>query len=487
VNAAQVVTCAGPARARRGAEMRDAGILRNTALAVSNGRIAAIGAARDLKDAYAGAEVVDCRGGVLTPGLVDSHTHAVFGKARFEEHELRAEGYDYMEIAKRGGGIHASVRDFRDRSEDELYDLAVARVQELASYGTTTLEIKSGYGLTVEDELKALRVIGRLAARLPMRIVATWLGGHEIPQEYRSSEERRAEFVDLLTKEMPPKVVEQGIARFADVFCEPGVFTIDETRRILEASRKAGLGIKLHADELKPCGGAELAASLSAVSADHLGAISEKGIAALAKSDTVATLLPGTMLFLGKAKQAPARALIDAGAAVALATDFNPGPRELIGEHQPDVVLARAEVGELLERLERVGILPRAVHPVGVLEKILLGVAVEALLGRDLSELVVDLVSGRRVAEDLVAERYRVVEVAAFRIKIDGLLVVVDRLIGLVQPQIEVADPVIDRDVAVLQALGLSDDLKIDLESPVELLFLLEFGSLFFVLVDVGH
>jgi len=325
VNAAQVVTCAGPARARRGAEMRDAGILRNTALAVSNGRIAAIGAARDLKDAYAGAEVVDCRGGVLTPGLVDSHTHAVFGKARFEEHELRAEGYDYMEIAKRGGGIHASVRDFRDRSEDELYDLAVARVQELASYGTTTLEIKSGYGLTVEDELKALRVIGRLAARLPMRIVATWLGGHEIPQEYRSSEERRAEFVDLLTKEMPPKVVEQGIARFADVFCEPGVFTIDETRRILEASRKAGLGIKLHADELKPCGGAELAASLSAVSADHLGAISEKGIAALAKSDTVATLLPGTMLFLGKAKQAPARALIDAGAAVALATDFNPG------------------------------------------------------------------------------------------------------------------------------------------------------------------
>ncbi len=325
VNASQVVTCAGPARARKGAEMRDAGILRNTAVAVSDGRIAAIGAARDLQDAYASGEVVDCRGGVLTPGLVDSHTHAVFGKPRFEEHELRAEGYDYMEIAKRGGGIHASVRDFRDRSEDELYDLALPRVQGLASYGTTTLEIKSGYGLTVEDELKALRVIGRLAARFPMRIVATWLGGHEIPHEYRSSDARRAEFVDLLINEMLPKVVEQGIARFADVFCEPGVFTIDETRRVLDAARKAGLGLKLHADELKPCGGAELAASLNAVSADHLGAISEKGIAALAKSDTVATLLPGTMLFLGKAKQAPARALIDAGAAVALATDFNPG------------------------------------------------------------------------------------------------------------------------------------------------------------------
>ena len=181
VNAAQVVTCAGPARARRGVEMRDAGILKNIAVAVSNGRIAAIGGARDLHDAYAGAEIVDCKGGVLTPGLVDSHTHAVFGKPRFEEHELRAEGYDYMEIAKRGGGIHASVRDFRDRSEDELYDLAVPRVMELASYGTTTLEIKSGYGLTVEDELKALRVIGRLADRLPVRIVATWLGAHEIP------------------------------------------------------------------------------------------------------------------------------------------------------------------------------------------------------------------------------------------------------------------------------------------------------------------
>jgi imidazolonepropionase len=305
--------------------MRDAGILRNTAVAVSDGRVAAIGAARDLQDAYAKAEIVDCRGGVLTPGLVDSHTHAVFGKPRFEEHELRAEGFDYMEIAKRGGGIHASVRDFRDRSEDELYNLAVPRIRELASYGTTTLEIKSGYGLTVEDELKALAVIGRLAERMPVRIVATWLGAHEIPHEYRSSDARRAEFIDLLVKQMLPKVVEQRVARFADVFCEPGAFTIDESRRILEASRVAGLGLKLHADELKPNGGAELAASLNAVSADHLAAISDKGVAALARSDTVATLLPGTMLFLGKSKQAPARALIDAGAAVGVATDFNPG------------------------------------------------------------------------------------------------------------------------------------------------------------------
>lgn len=325
VNASQIVTCAGPARARKGKEMREAGILRNAAVAVSSGRIAMIGAASDLRNAYSDAEIVDCRGGVLTPGLVDSHTHAVFGKPRYEEHEMRAGGLDYMEIATRGGGIHASVRDFRERSEEELYDLAVPRVRELVSYGTTTLEIKSGYGLSLEDELKALRVIGRLAEGQPVRIVGTWMGAHEIPAGYRSSDERRAAYIDMLIDELLPKVVHQGIARFADVFCEPGVFTIDESRRILEASRKAGLGLKLHADELTPAGGAELAASLEATSADHLAAISEKGIKALAKSKTVATLLPGTMLFLGKAKQAPARALIDAGGAVALATDFNPG------------------------------------------------------------------------------------------------------------------------------------------------------------------
>lgn len=325
MNAAQVVTCAGPPRARKGSEMREAGVITNAAVAVSDARIAAIGAARDLEHAYPSAEVIDCRGGVLTPGLVDSHTHAVFGKPRFEEQELRAGGHGYMEIAARGGGIHASVRDLRERSEEELYELAVPRLRQLASYGTTTVEIKSGYGLSVEDELKSLRVIARLASSLPMRIAATWLGAHEIPHEFRSTDGGRAAFLDLLLKDLLPKVAKQGVARFADVFCEPGVFTIEETRRILEASKKAGLGLKLHADELESCGGAELAASLGATSADHLAAISERGIAALAKSNTVATLLPGTMLFLGKPRQAPARSLIDAGAAVALATDFNPG------------------------------------------------------------------------------------------------------------------------------------------------------------------
>lgn len=325
VNASQVVTCAGPARARKGSEMADAGILSNIAVAVSAGKIVALGAAGDLVSAYGGHEVVDCRGGVLTPGLVDSHTHAVFGRPRYEEHELRALGHDYMEIAKRGGGIHASVADFHQRTEEELYDLSAVRLAHLASYGTTTVEIKTGYGLSLDDELKALRVIGRLASELTIRIVPTWLGAHEIPLEFRNTPSGRAELLDLLTEKMLPQVERQGIARFADVFCEPGVFTIEESRRILVASKKAGLGVKIHADELKPHGGAELAVELGATSADHLAAISDSGIAALGRSGVVATLLPGTMLFLGRTRQAPARALIDAGAAVALATDFNPG------------------------------------------------------------------------------------------------------------------------------------------------------------------
>ena len=325
VNAAQVVTCAGPARARKGREMSDAGVVSKVAVAVSDGRIAALGAASDLMPAYGGYEVVDCRGGVLTPGLVDSHTHAVFGKPRYEEHELRAQGHDYMEIARQGGGIHASVADFRQRDEDNLYELALARLAHLTSYGTTTVEIKTGYGLSLDDELKALRVIDRLARALSVRIVPTWLGAHEIPHEFRGTSSRREEFLDLLTGVMLPEVQRQGIARFADVFCEPGVFTLEEARGILVSSRNAGLALKIHADELKPYGGAELAAELGATSADHLAAISDSGISAIAASDVVATLLPGTMFFLGKPTQAPARRLIAAGAAVALATDFNPG------------------------------------------------------------------------------------------------------------------------------------------------------------------
>lgn len=325
VNAAQVVTCAGPARARRGEELRDAAVLTGAAVATEGESIVAVGNEATLRRQFAEAEVVDCGHGVLLPGLVDSHTHAIFGKARFEEQEMRAAGLDYMDIARRGGGIHASVRDLRARSEDELVALALPRLRRLASYGATTVEVKSGYGLTLEDELKSLRAIQRLQGLIPLRLVPTFLGAHEIPLEWRGTPEGRADYVDLIVKEMIPRVVEGGLAQFADVFCEPGVFTVEESRAVLSAARAAGLRLKLHADELRPSGGAELAAQLGATSADHLAAISEPGIRALAASGTVATMLPGTMLFLGKDRHAPARALIDGGAAVALATDFNPG------------------------------------------------------------------------------------------------------------------------------------------------------------------
>ncbi len=325
VGAGQVVTCAGPGRARRGSEMRDLAIRTDAAVAVEGERIAAVGPRAALERRYPDADRVECGGGVLMPGLVDSHTHAIFGRPRYEEQEQRAAGADYLAIAAAGGGIHASVRDLRRRSGDELLALARPRLARLAAYGTTTVEIKSGYGLTIEDELKALRVIAGLAATTPLRLVPTWLGAHEIPLEYRSAPGGRQAYMDLLVGEMLPAVVAGRLACFADVFCEPGVFTVEETRRVLEAARAAGLALKMHADELAPAGGAELAAGLGATSADHLAAISASGIAALAAAPTVATLLPGTMLFLGKAAQAPARALIDAGAAVALATDFNPG------------------------------------------------------------------------------------------------------------------------------------------------------------------
>lgn len=326
VNAAEVVTCAGPARARRGAEQGDAAVRPAVGVAVGDdGRVLAVAPDAELRAAHPGAAEIDCAQGVLTPGFVDSHTHAIFGRARYEEQEMRAAGIGYLEIAKRGGGIHSSVRDLRTRSEADLASLAAARLRRIAAHGTTTLEVKSGYGLSLESELATLRVIRRLAAEVPLRLVPTFLGAHEVPLDYREAPRDRGQYVALVTEEMIPAVAKEGLARFCDVFCEPGVYTVDETRRILTAARGAGLGLKLHADELENGAAAELAAELGATSADHLAAISDAGIAALAASGTVATLLPGTMLFLGRPKQAPARALVNAGVAVALASDFNPG------------------------------------------------------------------------------------------------------------------------------------------------------------------
>jgi imidazolonepropionase len=321
VGASQVVTCRGAARARRGREMAELEVLSDAAVWIGgDGAVRGVGAYSALKRASAGATVVEVDG-VLFPGFVDAHTHAVFGAPRLEDQERRARGIGYKEIAAAGGGILSTVRDVRARSAAELQELTTRRLGMLLAHGATTVEVKSGYGLTAADELKQLAAVGALAGAGP-RTVATFLGAHEVPEEYRADPER---YVTLVVDEMLPAVRRQGVARFCDVFCEPGVFSVEQSRRVLEAAREYGFGLKLHADELEGSGGAELAAALGAVSADHLAAVSDRGIAALADSPTVAVLLPGTMLFLGLRQQAPARRLIDAGAAVALATDFNPG------------------------------------------------------------------------------------------------------------------------------------------------------------------
>ena len=312
-DAAEIVT---------GRHSDERGVLKQSAIAVSQGRIQTLGSSVEVLAKYPQAERVDCTGFVITPGFVDSHTHAVFGGWRAAEYDMRSRGLDYMEIARRGGGINASVNDVRTRSESELLELALQRIEVAQKTGTTTIEIKSGYGLNVESELKLLRIISELAARTPLTVVATFLGAHDVPLDYRN---RRADYVRLVTDEMIPAVAAEKLAKFCDVFMEPGAFTAPETRTILEAGRQHGLLAKLHADEFDNSGAAELAVEVQAVSADHLGAVSEAGIQALAGSDTVATLLPVTLLFLGKTHYAPARRLIDVGATVALASDFNPG------------------------------------------------------------------------------------------------------------------------------------------------------------------
>ena len=325
-----MVTCRGPARARRGRELAELEVLRDAAVLIDGDRISAVGPYQELKratgNAQRGGGALEVRevAGVLFPGFVDCHTHAVFGAPRLDDHERRALGADYKAIAAAGGGILQSVRDVRGRAEEELVALTRARVAPLRAHGSTTIEVKSGYGLDTATELKQLRVIRAVAAGAGggVTLVPTFLGAHEVPAEFR---ERRAEYVGLVCDEMLPAVARERLAVACDVFCEPSVFTVREARRILEAARRLGLASKLHADELDGSGGAELGVALDALSVDHLAGISDAGIAALAESETVAVLLPATMVFLGKRRHAPARQLVEAGAAVALATDFNPG------------------------------------------------------------------------------------------------------------------------------------------------------------------
>ena len=298
--------------------MAECEVLQDAAVLMDGTRIGWVGARKDAPKADRVVEV----SGVMFPGFIDCHTHGVFGSPRLDDHERRALGVDYKAIAAAGGGILQSVRDVRARSEAELEALTRARLRALLANGATTIEVKSGYGLELEAELKQLRVIRRLAAELPVTLVPTFLGAHEVPPEYRAT---RDAYVDLVCQEMIPVVAKERLATSCDVFCEPGVFSATESRQILTAAARHGLAVKLHADELDGSGGAELAAELGALSADHLAAISDAGIKALAASPTVAVLLPATMVFLGKRAQAPARKLIEAGAAVALASDYNPG------------------------------------------------------------------------------------------------------------------------------------------------------------------
>ena len=320
VGARQVVTCRGPARPRRGREMAEVEVLGDAAVLIDGDHFAWVGGRQDAPKADRVVEV----SGVIFPGFIDCHTHGVFGAPRLDDHERRALGVDYKAIAAAGGGILQSVRDVRSRPEAELAALTRARLGALLARGATTIEVKSGYGLELEAELKQLRVIRQLAGELPATLIPTFLGAHEVAPEYRGGGNRAA-YVRLICEEMIPAVAREGLARCCDVFCEPGVFSAAESRQILTAAARHGLAVKLHADELEGSGGAELAVELGALSADHLAAISDAGIRALAGSATVAVLLPATMIFLGKRSQAPARRLIEAGAAVALATDFNPG------------------------------------------------------------------------------------------------------------------------------------------------------------------
>lgn len=322
-NAAQLVTLAGPARPRAGTEMSDLSIIEDGAVLARDGAIVAVGATSEVAPlAREGATRVDARGSVVTPGFVDAHTHPVFAGTREDEYELRASGATYQEIASRGGGIRSTVRKTRAASEDELFAAARRRVRWFLEHGTTTIEAKSGYGLTLEDELKLLRVIRRLDAETPLELVPTFLGAHEIPDEFR---DRREEYIRSITDEMLPEVAARQLARYCDVFCESQVFTVDESRLVLTRAQELGLGIRVHAEQLTLSGGARLAAELGAASADHLEWIDETGIEQLRQAGVVAVLLPGAVFNLGLSRYAPARRMIESGLPIAVATDFNPG------------------------------------------------------------------------------------------------------------------------------------------------------------------
>ncbi|HEX5886107.1 MAG TPA: imidazolonepropionase, partial [Pyrinomonadaceae bacterium] len=323
VNCSQLVTLAGPARPRVGPELLALGIVSCGGLFVRDGLIERVGTSAEIEASIdSSTTVVDAGGRVLLPGFVDAHTHPVFAGTRVDEFEERSRGATYQEIAARGGGIQSTVNRTRAAGVDKLVATGRRYADWFLRGGTTTVEAKSGYGLSLEDELKILRAIKRLDDETPLRYVPTFLGAHSVPPEYRA---RRDEYVSLIIEEMLPQVARQKLAEYCDVFCEEKVFTVDESWRILSAARCHGLGLRMHADQLSLSGGAKLAAELGTVTADHLEHTDAAGIEALKQAHVQPVLLPGSVYALGSSRYPAAREMIDAGLAVVLATDFNPG------------------------------------------------------------------------------------------------------------------------------------------------------------------
>ncbi|HKW15268.1 MAG TPA: imidazolonepropionase [Candidatus Krumholzibacteria bacterium] len=321
----ELVTLRGDGKPRTGEALRDIGIVKDGALAAFGGRIVAAGSREEvMRAARPAADCVHVDAGrrVVMPGFVDCHTHLVFATYRLDEYEWRVAGTPYAEIAARGGGIAKSVGHVRAMSEAELLARSTARLHSAIAHGTTTIEIKSGYGLDLEHEMKQLRVVRELARTHPVTIVPTFLGAHAIPLEYR---EKREDYVRLLIDVMIPAVVRENLAEFNDVFCETGAFSREETERILRSGQRAGLKARIHAEELTDTGGAVLAAAIGAASADHLKKIGPEGINAMAKAGVFGVLLPGTSFGLPSLDFAPARAMLAAGMRLAIASDFNPG------------------------------------------------------------------------------------------------------------------------------------------------------------------
>lgn len=321
LNCSQLVTVAGPPRPRAGDEMRDLFIVKDGAMIVENGRIVAIDYRTEIqKQVTPTTEVLDCEGRCVLPGFVDAHAHPVFAGNRIDEFELRSSGATYEEIAAAGGGIWSTVRKTRAAEEDDLVDESRDHLEMALRCGTTTMEAKSGYGLSLQEEIKILRVVKTLHDNGPMRLVPTFLGAHSFPPDVGRPAYRNSILLDML-----PAVVESGLAQYCDVFCEPGYFDIEDSREILLRAKELGLGLRMHADQLTNSGAAKLAGELGAKTADHLEQTDEAGITALAAGHVQPVLLPGSVYALGKTRYPLARKMIEAGLGLVLATDFNPG------------------------------------------------------------------------------------------------------------------------------------------------------------------